>query len=379
MASKKSNSTIFETIMHIVNIGVAVSLLLAYLSMYVSPEKYWQLAFFGLAYPFILGFNILFIAFWLIQSPQKIALSLLVIIIGFGNIGKYYQFSGKALPEEHHDFVKVMSYNVKLFDLYNYNKNWTYNYTGRNEIFQYLRQEKPDIIAFQEYFHDSKNQFTTRDSLMKILDTKYYHEYFPFINTNHHYGIATFSKYPIASKGVVMFSNDTHNSAIFSDIVINMDTFRFYNVHLQSIKLNKEDFLFTESKSKSEDDGELLGNEFAKDSRKLLSKLKLAFIERAHQAKLLKEHMNESPFPIVVCGDFNDTPCSYATRTISKKLKDAFEVSGKGFGKTYNGKMPSFRIDYILHDKSFLSRGFITDKSISSSDHFPIYTYLKKK
>ena len=379
MASKKSNSTIFGTIMHIANIGAAVSLLLAYLSMYVSPEKYWQLAFFGLAYPFILGFNILFIAYWLIQSPKKIALSLLVIIIGFGNIGKYYQFSGKALPQEHDDFVKVMSYNVKLFDLYNYNKDWTYNYTGRNEIFQYLRQEKPEIIAFQEYFHDSKNQFTTRDSLIRILDSKYYHEYFPFINNNHHYGIATFSKHPIVAKGEIKFSNDTHNSAIFSDIKINEDTVRVYNAHLQSIKLNKEDFLFTESKSKSEDDGELLGNEFAKDSRKLLSKLKIAFVERAHQAKLLKEHMNESPYPIVLCGDFNDTPCSFATRTISKKLKDAFEISGKGFGKTYNGKMPSFRIDYILHDKSFISRGFTTDKSILSSDHFPIFTYLKKK
>lgn len=379
MASRRSSSSLLDKIMHLLNILAAVSLVLAYLSMYISPEKYWQFAFFGLAYPFILLGNICFIAFWLIRNPKKMAISLLIIIIGYGNIGKHLQFSSKALPKDTSGFIKVMSYNVKLFDLYNYNKNWTYNYTGRNEIFQYLRQETPDIVAFQEYFHDSNNNFTTRDSIKKILGTNYYHDYFPYMNKNHHYGIATFSKYPIVQKGEVIFSNDTHNSAIFSDIKINKDTVRVYNAHLQSIKLNKEDFIFSASKNKIKDNVESLGNEFANDSKMILTKLKLAFVNRAHQAEMIKEHMNNSPYPIIVCGDFNDSPGSYATRVISKKLKDAFVVSGKGFGKTYNGKMPSFRIDYILHDKSFISRGFKTDYSILSSDHFPIYTYLKKK
>lgn len=375
MATRRTSTSLFDKIMHLLNIA----LVLAYLSMYISPEKYWQFAFLGLAYFYILIVNICFIVFWLIRNPKKIAISLLIIIIGFGNIGKHIQFSSKALPKDATGFIKVMSYNVKLFDLYNYNKNWTYNYTGRNEIFQYLRQETPDIIAFQEYFYDSKNNFTTRDSLKKILNTNYYHEYFPCIIKNHYYGIATFSKHPIIHKGEVVFSNDTHNSAIFSDIKIKEDTIRVYNVHLQSIKLNKEDFLFSATQNKIKDNVESLSNEFAKDSRKILSKLKIAFINRARQAEMVRDHMKNSPFPIIVCGDFNDSPCSYATHVISKKLKDAFVVSGKGFGKTYNGKMPSFRIDYILHDKSYMSCGFKTDYSILSSDHFPIYTYLKKK
>ncbi len=377
MPDKKNKTNLLDKVFLILNIGVITLLLLAYLSTRVSPEKFWLLAFFGLAYPIFLILNLFFIIYWLFRNMRKSIFSIVAILIGYGFVGKYFQIAGKSIGDFKSEYVKVMSYNVKLFDLYNYKKDWSYNFTNRNNIFRFIDESQPDILCLQEYFYDSENHFVTRDSLTAILKTKYYYEYFPFVKNIHHYGIATFSKYPIINSGMIIFKNITHNSAIFSDIVVKNDTFRVYNAHLQSIKLNKEDFVFTSSgNNKSED---LLNSEFAKDSKKMLQKLKSAYVMRANQAEMLNAHIHQSPYPVIVCGDFNDTPCSYATRLISKNLIDAFVASGRGFGQTYNGKMPSFRIDYILYDKIFESRGYKTITSIKASDHYPIYTYIKKQ
>lgn len=376
MPEKKSN--LLDKIMFIANLGAVILLLLAYLSTRVSPDKIWVLAFFGLAYPFVLLANLIFIGYWLFRNARRALFSFVTIIIGFGFVGKYFQIAGKSIGNKQSEYMKVMSFNVKLFDLYNCNKDWSLNFTGRDSIFRFLHEAQPDILCLQEYFYDSDNHFVTRDSIKQIMNVTNYYEYFPYIRGSQHYGIATFSRYPIINSGYIIFKNVTHNSAIFTDIVVHEDTFRIYNAHLQSIKLNKEDFVFTTSDGEKNGDKELLNSEFAKDSKKLLAKLKTAYKYRANQAEMLNAHIRQSPYPVIVCGDFNDTPCSYTARLISKNLTDAFVASGRGFGKTYNGKMPSFRIDYILHDNIFDSRGYKTVYSMGASDHYPIYTYIKK-
>jgi len=100
--------------------------------------------------------------------------------------------------------------------------------------------------------------------------------------------------------------------------------------------------------------------------------LRIAFINRGQQADIVKKHINSSPFPVILCGDLNDTPSSYAYRKITSGLTDAFVESGRGFAVTYAGEsFPSFRIDYIFHDEVFESRRFTRHK-ISYSDHYPI-------
>ncbi len=63
--------------------------------------------------------------------------------------------------------------------------------------------------------------------------------------------------------------------------------------------------------------------------------------------------MDSSPFPILVCGDFNDLPNSYAYQKIAKGLEDSFLKKGNGIGSTFIGKIPFLRIDYILHSHHF--------------------------
>jgi endonuclease/exonuclease/phosphatase family metal-dependent hydrolase len=143
--------------------------------------------------------------------------------------------------------------------------------------------------------------------------------------------------------------------------VKNKDTFRIYNVHLQSIKLKQEEYaVFTN------DDGQTV--EPPSTFRLLIDKLRVAYPKRAEQARKVAEHVQTSPYPVIVCGDFNDTPMSYSYNQFDKFLKDSFRQSAFGIGSTYVGKVPAGRIDYIFHSEELHSADFsIQEKAYS--DH----------
>jgi endonuclease/exonuclease/phosphatase (EEP) superfamily protein YafD len=164
--------------------------------------------------------------------------------------------------------------------------------------------------------------------------------------------------------GEIRFKN-SGNMIIYTDMLIEKDTVRVYNCHLQSYQLkpaeiNRIDSLNFEN-----------NNESKAKLRALAHKFKTAIIKRAEQAATLREHLNQCKYPVIVCGDFNDTPVSFTYRTVKGDLKDSFIESGKGTANTYNGKLPSFRIDYILFSPKFTSYNFAVS-TLNHSDHYPI-------
>ena len=160
------------------------------------------------------------------------------------------------------------------------------------------------------------------------------------------------------------------NYCIFSDIIKNKDTFRIYNVHLQSIKL---------SKAEEELEG-FIGEDTSKDFDviNVIRKLKVAYQKRAEQARKIISHMKKSPHPIIVCGDFNDTPMSYTYNQFDRLLNDAFRNSSWGIGRTYMGRLPAGRIDYIFHSSDLNSSSFKIQKEVFS-DHLAISCKIYKQ
>jgi len=344
-----------------------VALLISYLAPRVSPENFWFIAFFGIAYPLLVVLNFLFIIYWTIQLKKRALYSFIVIISGWGLLHRFVQLSNISKSEMHNKIVKVMSYNVKVFDLY----NWSHNKETRSKIFSLLKDEGPEIACFQEFFHRDSSDFCNTDSLKKINGWQFAHvEYTSHGRLQQHFGIATFSKYPIVNTGKVDFGYKGNNVCIFSDIKIGNDTIRVYNMHLQSIAFSKDDYKYAEDLQKN------VETEDIEHSKNIIRRLKHAFIKRGKQADLIAENIISSPYPVIVCGDFNDTPSSYTYSTISKNLTDSFIESGSGLGKSYAGAFPSFRIDYILHDNKFKSYNFRTIRE-ELSDHFPVETYLE--
>lgn len=345
-----------------------LSLLLSLSARYISPLLFWLPAFFGLAFPFLFILNVILIIYWLVQFKPAIIFGLVVFALSLTTAYKYIQVSfpgGKSLSRQ----LKVTSYNSMLFDLY----NWKKNKESRSRILANLTEINPDILCLQEFYtSEQAGDYNNTDTVKQILKTKYFHsEYTTTLRKFDHWGIATFSKYPIINQGKIIFNTRSNNICIFSDIVINADTIRVYNIHLQSISFSKDDNKFLEDviSEKKDAEDEML------NSKNILRRLKRAFLKRTKQADMIALHMKTCRYKIIVCGDFNDTAASYAYYRLSKNLKDAFIEKGLGFGRTYAGKWPQFRIDYILHSRELKCSNFKRSTE-TFTDHFPITAYF---
>jgi endonuclease/exonuclease/phosphatase family metal-dependent hydrolase len=311
----------FSSLIKVLTIICLSGMILAYLAPFIHPNTLKILPFFGLAYPILLLFTLIFLVIWTFAKSKWAIITLVVLLIG----GKMHfrmiaiGSNEEILPTEER-ILNVMSYNVRLFDLYTAETD--HRFEKRNAIFNYIQTENPDIICFQEFYHqDRPTSFSTRDTLIQLLGIKDYHErYAHKLRGRQNFGVAILSKYPMIAKGDVMFSTQGEkdfNYCIFVDIIKNLDTFRVYNVHLQSIKLQQDDYsVFVDGSTETAEKKSTL--------RLLIDKLTVAYPKRAQQAITVAEHIQSSPFPTIVCGDFNDTPMSYAYNQFDRILVDAF-------------------------------------------------------
>lgn len=348
---------------------VLSSLLLSYAAPYVNPKSVWIIAFFGLAYPYILVINIVFLLAWVITRKKWFWVSLAAVLAGWSNINSLFSFGCK--DKNSNEGIKIFSYNVRNFDLY----NWSKNKETRNKIFDFLQKESPDVVCLQEFFQGDSGYFETLDTITRLTQSINRHVRYTLTRYKiHHWGIATFSKYPIIFKGVVPFKYKSNNICIFSDIKINDDTVRVYNMHLQSINFGYSDYRFIEALKENNDTLDSEDIEIA--SKNILRRIKRAFIKRTTQVEKIIAHVDACRYPVIICGDFNDTPFSYTYHSFTKKYKDSFTGSGCGFGNTYIGTMPSYRIDYILHSAGISSSGFKIHPE-ELSDHYAVSCRVK--
>lgn len=359
--------SLFNRILLWLNYACILFLAVSLSAKYVSPQLFWFVAFFGIAFPLLLLINILFFIYWLIQFRRIAFFSFVAIACSFFTIRTYFQFSFTGTPSN--SSIKVTSYNSMLFDLY----NWSHNDETRRNILTSLEEINPDILCLQEFYNsEEENDFHNLDTVESRFSTKYHHVEYTATHRNvDHWGIVTFSKYPIVNRGKIVFNTASNNICIFTDVLVNRDTVRIYNMHLQSISFSKSDYKFIDEIRNSKDASDEIEN-----SKSILRRLKRAFVKRAEQAEKVAASIRSCRYKIILCGDFNDTPASYAYHLLTDQLKDTFVEKGNGFGRTYAGKFPQFRIDYILHSPGFRCRRFIRQDE-TYTDHYPITAYLE--
>jgi endonuclease/exonuclease/phosphatase family metal-dependent hydrolase len=348
-----------------INAFFALTLLISYMAVHISPGDFTIPAFFGLAYPYLLLVNIILVVIWAMMLRFEAFISVVIIAVGFTHFSNYIKLF-KPVGDKTNTF-KVISYNVRLFNYFE-NKNVT---NSEKRIIEFLKTQKPDILCIQEFF-GLGNPDEKEEAFRDALGGKYYsHIKVLGRGKNRFYGIATFSKFPIVKKGEIIHPASSSLS-IYSDIVTGSDTFRIYNNHLQSFRLQRMERTLIEELTLPDN------NEAMVEVKGLYVNLKNGFIRRALQSQVVKDNLNRSPYPVIVAGDFNDTPVSYAYRKIRKGLNDSFVNSGYGAGFTYRGNYPPNRIDYILYDKVLVNSYFEIVR-IKFSDHYPIIAYFKKK
>jgi endonuclease/exonuclease/phosphatase family metal-dependent hydrolase len=345
------------------NFVLVASLLIAYISIYINPSVTAIPALFGLAYPYLLAANIVMVLFWAAFRKWYALISVAAIAIGFGYIHNFIRFVNHG-EETHHD-LKVMSYNVRLFNFYEESEK-----DSHRKMLQLLRKEEPGILCIQEYFvkgSPAAGEQKLKEGLGGRLET---HVKLIKSGPVSHYGIVTISRYPVINRGDIVHPGSS-SLTIFTDIVVDTDTFRIYNSHLQSFRLSRVEGTLL-SDITGEEQGRSMNSIYG-----LCKNLLRGFASRAAQVDRVRKHIETSPYPVIVAGDFNDTPISYTYHRMRRGLRDAFVEAGYGAGFTYRGKYPPNRIDYVLYSEDIDCTDFDIVK-VRYSDHYPIIAYFRR-
>lgn len=333
----------YEKLIFIVNSLLAFALLLSYLLPYLEPRKFAFFSVLSLAVPFLIIINILFVIYWLLKVKKQLLVSLLVLAIGYSYLISLYKFSSSKNVDDSEN-LSVMNYNVRLFNAF----NWIDDPNLKQNISSFIADKQPDVLCIQEYRTDEG------------VTLKGYHKYEHLSGDKVKNGQAIFTKFPIVNSGLIKFPH-TFNNAIFVDVVVQNDTIRIYNVHLQSSGINP------------------VAEELTKEnSENLFKRVRSTFKMQQSQTELVLSHKNECPYQMIICGDFNNTAYSYVYKEIKGDLKDAFVEAGNGFGRTYDFKFFPVRIDFVLVDDAFEINAFKT-YDVKYSDHYPVMAKVKLK
>ncbi|MFZ4059152.1 MAG: endonuclease/exonuclease/phosphatase family protein [Ferruginibacter sp.] len=367
----------------ITNFIVVLLFVIGCYSEYFFSEGLWPIGLLSLALFYLLIVLIGFFFFWLMAKPRWTILFIVTIAITQSHIRQIIplRFSASFTMKKADNHLRVMSWNAAQFDILHAKKQPE----KQQEMVDQIKSFDPDIACIQEMVagdsivnthtpYYKRFAFIPLDSFAKRLG---YSEYFYSYNykenflDQQHFGIIIFSKYPIINRQAISYYPHDYNSRFqYVDIVKNNDTFRVFNVHLQSLRfsiLNREYI----------DNPSIQSEKDIAKSKSILNKFRVGFQRRKTQADRIRIEMEKSPYPVIVCGDFNDVPNSYPYETIGRGMKNAFAEKGAGLGRTFSGISPTLRIDHIFVDEHFTVEQF---KRVPKdlSDHFAIITDLSK-
>ena len=339
----KTQLNFFQKAVFIINLFFGICLLVAYILPLVPPKFSAFLSILNLGLPVFMLINLLFAIYWILRLKIHFLISAILVLSGYSYINRIFVLNDISKTETE-DALKVMSYNVRLFNEY----DWIKEDNIPRKISKFINSESPDIVAFQDYLK------------VEGFDMKDYPYVFEKFKTkSSKIGIAIFSKYKIINKGTIDFPN-THNNAIYADIVIKNDTLRVYAAHLESLKIIP--------------DVDILQKE---NHQQLISRVGKSFVKQQEQAKMLTASFENTRLRKIVCIDMNNTPFSYVSNKLLKHdLKDAFVESGNGLGKTFDFDFLPLRIDAILNEESIENLNF-KNYDVKLSDHYPIMASLK--
>ena len=328
------NLSFFDKILYLANSLFATLLLLSFLLPYISPAIIPVFAILSLFVPILLIINFVFTIYWLLKLKKQFLLSFIILFTGWFLAPPFYKISSNT--SSLNSDLKVISYNVKTFDLFSNIKEIEKKQNG----YDFIAEKNPDILVIQEYYKSKKVQFSFR------------YKYVKFRSRISKYGMAIYSKFKILNAGSLNLKS-SGNNIIYADILKEKDTIRIYNTHFESLRINPNQENFGE-----------------KNSEKLIERVSKSFKKQALQVEVFLKHEKKWTGKKIMCGDFNNTSYSWMYHEISKNKKDAFIEAGKGFGQTYNYWFP-MRIDFILTDENAIVNQF-SNYLEKYSDHYPI-------
>ncbi len=353
------------------NLWVILFTLFAYIAPFVSPAQMSFLMFFGVAFPWLLISNFLFMGLWALSRYRYWWYSAAVILVGWSHLTSVF---GVHLGEPKIMNIDTVGTHTEGDRMVNGLRVMSYNVHGlmppgaknivqaRLELSHFLEKQNADVICFQEYlFQWGENVDKQMLDFIPFLKT------YPYSIRLKGNDLAIFSRFPILNSGILLYRNDS-NGCTYADITVSGQNVRFYSLQLRSNVVSDiaDDLV---RKKNITADGSWL------NVGRMLTRFRRYGIIRAKDAEIVKAHIKRSPYPVILCGDFNDIPVSYSYKTLSDSLTDTFQETGRNVGTTYAGHIPALRIDYILTDPRFKPLNCFIFR-VRHSDHYPVVSDL---
>ena len=358
----------------IVNLVTVFIFFLACLAAYLNAATYWYIALLGVGFIFLTVALIGFFIFWLLFRSKWAFLPLAALVIGWSQIQPLFAlniFADFEHAKEAGSF-RLLTWNVSRWD--EMNKIWKGGKTNRLDMFRFIKEQNADILCIQEFF-ESRNpkQFDLNiPYITKELNYPYYYFASDHVTWNgvYEHGVAIFSRYPIVDTFRLRYPGPDSlrgsESLIRATININGKKINVFTTHLQSFLFSGKEYRGLKTIKEAEDKDSVL-----EASKSIISKFRRSYSMRSEQASIVRKLLDNSQYPEIVCGDFNDVPNSYTYFTIKGNRQDAFVRQSFGLGRTFVFISPTLRIDYILADKAFDVLQYKKTK-LPYSDHFPV-------
>ena len=326
----------FNRLIFLLNCLFAVLLLLSYTLPYISPSAFPRLSLLSLVLPVLLLINLGFFVYWLLGLKRQFLVSGLILLLGMNHITGIYNLGKETRAASQN--LSVLSYNVRAFSVNGLDQKDD----TQVKIYKFIKEQNPTIVCLQEY-----------SAIAGTPGLAYPYQVKAMKRFKSSFGQIIYSQYPIINSGSFDFKK-TSNNIMYADVVIEQDTVRVYNIHLQSFKVSSQ---FVELQQA--------------DSKKLIGRMVTAFEKQENQVKAFLENEAASPYPVIIAGDFNNSSTSYVYRKLKGKKNDAFAKAGTGTGRTFTFDFLPLRIDFVLTDPRFKITNF-KNYSLSLSDHEPI-------
>ena len=317
------------------HVGVVLGLLGTLLNAYIPPSVIPFVNLLSLGFPILLIINVLLTLFWIVSWRKRAFVFLFSFVLILIPIRRWVNFSGDS--KEVANF-KMLSYNIK---------GGVMNKAERSEVTRFLDEKDVDVAFVQERSWEQLKSETYPYSSKTVMITQ------------------VLSKHKILKTEELFGDTDVHH-AIQSDIEIQGKTYRFINVYLEPFSFKKKMF-------------KLEGNTQQDKKGALAIVRKLLRIFKTHEVQVKRIHkaVKDSPYPVMVLGDFNSVPNSYEYYTLSKGLEDAFLKVGNGSATSFHDYKFPLRLDYILTSPEIKAVNYKVDRSTHLSDHYPIIAEFK--
>ena len=344
----------------VVYIGIVFVYLLTCLIPFLDPGTFWFIGLLGLAFPFLLSALLIVLIIAVLVRSRWSFLALAALLLSWQQVTALFGFHARKefQLEKKPTSLRVLTWNVS---------SWTEstNMTDkveavglRNLMMDAVQMQNADVLCFQEFFESyAAELFPANIPVLQKMGFNYYYftPVLTMMNGGLKGGLCVFSKYPMVDTS--FHKTDKGNSEGYSmiDINVNGQIIRLFNTHLESPRLTR---------------GEYSPLDEVEQSRTVGGKIKRAYALRGQQARELRAAMDTSKYPVILCGDFNDVPNSYAYFKLKGNLQDAFLKKSFALGRTFQFISPTLRIDYMLVDNRFTIDQF-AKLNYRYSDHYP--------